>query len=64
MDIIETIDNFSRALTVEELAGIVAVSEKTLYRHIRAGKLKAIKIGGQLRLNPKTTADWLRQREG
>jgi excisionase family DNA binding protein len=62
MDIIETIENFDHALKVEELANLVNISTKTLYRLIRAGKLPTFRIGGQVRLNPSITASWLRSR--
>jgi len=62
MGIIEIIENYGRALKVEDLAEVTQVSSKTLYRHIRAGKLLAYRIGGQLRLDPKKTAEWLRAR--
>jgi excisionase family DNA binding protein len=62
MGIIETIENYGRALKVEELAQLTAISSKTLYRMIAAKKLPAFRIGGCVRLEPKATADWLRSR--
>ena len=62
MGIIETIENFGRALKVEELAELTAISSKTLYRMIEARKLPAFRIGGCVRLEPTTTANWLRSR--
>jgi excisionase family DNA binding protein len=63
MDIIDTVENWGRLLLVEELAGLTSISPKTLYRYIKLRKLPAIRIGGCIRLNPKTTADWLRSRQ-
>jgi excisionase family DNA binding protein len=62
MEIIETIENFGRALKVEELAELTAISSKTLYRMIAARKLPTFRIGGCVRLEPTTTAKWLRSR--
>lgn len=46
MGIIETAENFGRALKVEELAQLTAISSKTLYRMIAARKPPAFRIGG------------------
>ena len=62
MGIIETIENFGRALKVEELAQLTAISSKTIYRMIAAKKLPAFRIGGCVRLEPGVTAKWLRSR--
>ena len=62
MGIIESIENYGRALKVEELAQLTAISSKTLYRMIAAKKFPAFRIGGCIRLEPKATADWLRSR--
>jgi len=60
MDLVETVENWPTALTVEQLAELMAVSPKTIYKAIRKGKLRAARLGSLLRLNPQTTADWLR----
>ena len=62
MDIIEIIETSGRALKVEELAALTSISAKTLYRHIKNHKLPAFRIGGSVRLNPASTAAWLRSR--
>jgi excisionase family DNA binding protein len=62
MGIIETVEDFGRALKVDELAQLTAISSKTLYRMISARKLSAFRIGGCVRLEPKTTANWLLSR--
>ena len=63
MDTIETVENWHSLLTVEEFAELTSISPKTLYRYIKLRKLPAIRIGGCIRLNPKTTAEWLRSRQ-
>jgi excisionase family DNA binding protein len=47
-------------LTVREVAAIYKVSEITVRRHIRKGKLRAAKIGGRVRVR-KEDADSLAQ---
>jgi excisionase family DNA binding protein len=37
-------------LTVREVAAIYRVNEITVRRHIRSGKLRAIKVGGRVRV--------------
>jgi excisionase family DNA binding protein len=64
MDTIETIENWGKLLTVDQLADLTAIHAKTLYRYIRLRKLPALRIGGNIRLNPSTTAEWLRSRQG
>ena len=63
MDTIEKIENWGKLLTVEELGEFTSISVKTLYRYIKLRKLPAIRIGGCVRLNPHTTAEWLRARQ-
>jgi excisionase family DNA binding protein len=63
MDTIETIENWTNLLTVEKLGELTSISPKTLYRYIKQRKLPAIRIGGCVRLNPATTAEWLRSRQ-
>ena len=62
MGLIEIIENYGWALTVEELAELTCISEKTIRRHIKAGKLPAYHIGALVRLDPHETAEWLRSR--
>jgi excisionase family DNA binding protein len=62
MSIVEIIENYGRALTVDELAELTRVSTQTIYRHIKAKKLPAYHIGTLVRLDPKATAEWLRSR--
>jgi putative molybdopterin biosynthesis protein len=43
-------DNF---LTAQEAAGILKVNIMTIYRYIKAGKLKAYKLGKDFRIKEK-----------
>lgn len=44
----------------EELAEMLQVNIMTIYRYIRAGKLKAYKIGKEFRIDKKTFDDFLK----
>jgi excisionase family DNA binding protein len=62
MDLIEKIEQWGTALTVEDLANLLNASPKTIYKQIKRGKLPAFRIGSLLRLNPEAVARWLRAR--
>lgn len=62
MTLADQIENYGRALRVDEFAKLVNVSEKTLRRMIKARKLPTIRIGAQVRLDPARMAEWLRAR--
>ncbi len=40
----------SEYLSLKEVADLLRLSERTLYRHVKSGKLPAAKIGGQWRV--------------
>lgn len=48
-------------LTVDEAAGRAKVSTATIRREIRAGRLRAVRVGGRrcLRLRPQYVDQWL-----
>jgi excisionase family DNA binding protein len=48
-------------LTVVEAAARAKVSKRVIYSEVRAGRLRAAKVGGrrQLRLTPQWVDDWL-----
>ncbi len=49
-------------LTVEELAGLLNLSTRTVHRLTKAGTLPCMRIGVSVRFEPTLIADWLRQR--
>ena len=49
-------------LTLKEVAQFLSLSEKTVYRLVKAGTLPALKIGGQWRFEPKILDAWLSNR--
>lgn len=61
-DLATVIARRKTALTVPELAKMLSVSKETMYRMIRESRLRVYRIGTAIRLDPKTTAEWLRQK--
>jgi excisionase family DNA binding protein len=53
----------NRLLTVEELAGYLGVSTKTVYGCWQQWGLKAYKVGRHLRFRERHVEEWLRSRE-
>jgi len=51
------------AWKVDELAQLLACSEKVLYKFIRQGRLPAFRIGTLVRLDPKSTSVWLESKQ-
>lgn len=41
-------------LTVQQVMSRLQVSDETVYRHIRAGDLHAVKVGRQIRISPES----------
>lgn len=62
MTIVETIENMDSLLTLDGLSKLLTISEKTLYKAIKAGRLPGYRLGGSVRLEPAEVAKWLRQR--
>lgn len=61
-DLFTELERRKTFLTVEELADILNVSTKSVYRMTKKGILPHMKIGTQIRLEAATTARWLRGR--
>ena len=62
LDLPELIEKHARALTIPDLAGYMACSDKQLYKLAAAGLLPHYRIGSLIRLSPRETAQWLRSR--
>jgi len=60
--IADRIEQEGMALTVERLAMLLDLSQKTIRRAIARKKLPAYHIGTAVRLDPSTVANWLRNR--
>lgn len=62
MTIAEEIAGLKEALTIEQLARMLNLSPKTLYKQVKSGRLPAYRIGASVRLDPARTAVWLNAR--
>jgi excisionase family DNA binding protein len=51
-----------RLLTAEELAALLNVSEKTVYRWSKSGSLPSVRLGTLVRFEPAAVSVWLRER--
>lgn len=60
-DLIQHIERKRGTWSVKGLAEIMGVSDKQLYGLVSQGRIPAIRIGGSIKFNPATTANWLRQ---
>lgn len=60
--IAETIEQFGRMLTIEDLALLLALSPKTLYARSKRGSIPVTRIGSSIRFDPYLTAEWVRER--
>jgi excisionase family DNA binding protein len=49
------------AMTAKELAQMLRISPKTVFKLARAGRIPSFRIGTAVRFDPKLVIDWLRQ---
>jgi excisionase family DNA binding protein len=62
LDLASRIEAKRSAWTVDELAALLEMSPKTLYKMAKSEKIPAIRIDGMIRFDPAHSADWLRAR--
>jgi excisionase family DNA binding protein len=60
LDLPSRIERRRKALTVSELAELISLSPKQVYKLVQQGHLPSYRIAGSIRLDPITTAQWLR----
>lgn len=53
------IRNKGRAWNASELAHLLDLSPKHIYRLAKEGRMPSIRIGGAIRFDPQATANWL-----
>jgi excisionase family DNA binding protein len=61
--LIENIESRETAWTVEELATVLSCSPKFIYKIVKQGKLKALRLGTLVRLDGKEVAEYLRPKQ-
>jgi excisionase family DNA binding protein len=58
----DSIGRRSRALTVNDVATLLNVSERQIYKLVSEHRIPSFKIGGSIRFDPPALALWLRQK--
>jgi excisionase family DNA binding protein len=56
----DSLDGKTRALTVADVAELVNVSERQVYKLVAEHRIPCFKIGGSIRFDPFAVALWLR----
>jgi excisionase family DNA binding protein len=63
MTLIQILESRENALTVQEIAQLLGVSDKHIYEMTADGILPAFYVGRSVRLDPQEVADWLRKKK-
>jgi excisionase family DNA binding protein len=58
----DSLDRKTSALTVSEVAGLLSISERQVYKLVAEHRIPNFKIGGSIRFDPFAVAFWLRQK--
>ena len=58
----DSLDGKSRALTVADIAQLLNISERQVYKLAAEHRIPCFKIGGSIRFDPLAVAVWLRQK--
>ena len=64
MSIAEQIEQSTHALTAGELARLLNVHRLTIYRNVKAGRLKCFYVGASIRFEPSAVTAWLHAKNG
>jgi len=56
------LENLIDIVTVKQLAEFLQVNEQTIKRAIKAGELKAFKVGRDWRIEKESVIEWLKQK--
>ena len=62
LNLIEELENRRGGIKVADLAGILGVDDKHIYRMAARGLLPSFRVGGAVRFDPQEVAKWLRER--
>lgn len=63
LKVVEILEATTEFLTVSQVAHLLKVSPKLIYKMIAAGKLPASRIAGALRLDPNALIAWLNENQ-
>jgi excisionase family DNA binding protein len=64
LNLIEELEARSGAIKVSDLAALLGVDDKHIYRMAARGQLPSFRVGGAVRFDPKEVANWLRLKYG
>jgi excisionase family DNA binding protein len=63
MDLADSLEQRTTALTVSDVAELLNISGRQVYKLASDGSLPSFRIGGSVRFNPSAMAAWLRSTE-
>lgn|GEM_PF-2558127 len=63
MTLIEILESRKEALNTQQVAELLGVSEKKIYRLAAAGLLPSFRVGSAIRFDGQDIADWLRNKK-
>jgi excisionase family DNA binding protein len=58
----DCLDGKKRALVVTDIAELLSISERQVYKLVAAHRIPCFKIGGSIRFDPSAISVWLRQK--
>ena len=62
MNLADSLEERTTALTVPELAELLNISQRQVYKLAASNRIPSFKIGGSVRFDPSAFAAWLRGR--
>ena len=62
MNLADSLEKRTTALTVAELAHVLNISQRQIYALVAQNQIPSFKIGGSIRFDPSAFAGWLRKR--
>jgi len=64
MDLADSLAKRATALTVSDVASLLNISARQVYKLAAEGRIPRFRVGGSVRFDPSAFASWLRQRIG
>jgi excisionase family DNA binding protein len=61
LSLADRIERIGRALTANELAGMLSVSKITIFKQAKGGRIPSFRVGTCVRFDPRSVAQWLRR---
>ena len=62
MNLADSLEKRTTALTVAEVAKLLSVNPRQVYTLAAQNRIPSFKVGGCVRFDPSTVASWLRQK--